>query len=52
LDTGQKIGYFLGVRVEMSLRASNRTKYSAVYEEAEVGRLLDMEMCRSGMKKA
>ena len=33
-------------------RASNIAKHSVVNEEAEGGRLLDMEMCKSGMKKA
>jgi len=38
-------------RVEISLRASNRAKHSAVNEEAKRGRLLDMEIYRFGMKK-
>ena len=42
----------LGGRVEMVEMASKIAKHSVVKEEAEGGRLLDMEMCKSGMKKA
>jgi hypothetical protein len=38
-------------RGEMVERASKIAKHSVVNEEAEVGRLLDMKMCKLGMKK-
>jgi hypothetical protein len=42
----------LGGRVEMVDRASKIAKHSVVKDEAEGGRLLDMEICKSGMYKA
>jgi len=48
----ETIRYLLEVRVEMSLRASNSAKQSSVYEEAKGRRLLNVKMCRFGIKKA
>jgi len=42
----------LGEKVDMVKRASKIAKHSVVYEEADGGRLLEKEMCKSGMKKA
>lgn len=44
--------YLLEGRVEMVKRPSNIAKHSVVKEEADGGKLLDIDMCKSGMKKA